>query len=101
MVLAAGPGPYRAKPARYALIAEAVFDVGYDPWPTPLAAAAQEAGSAVISGFDMLVHQAAGQVELMTGRPAPVGVMRAAGLTELARRLGVPAEAIHHEAFAL
>jgi shikimate dehydrogenase len=68
------------------LTARAVVDVGYDPWPTPLAAAAAAAGSVVISGYELLVHQAAGQVELMTGCPAPVAVMRAAGLAELDRR---------------
>jgi shikimate dehydrogenase len=72
-----------------ALAADGVFDVVYDPWPTPLAAAAGSAGSTVISGLDMLVHQAAGQVELMTGRPAPVGAMRTAGLAELARRRNI------------
>ncbi|MGB6456165.1 MAG: shikimate dehydrogenase [Streptosporangiaceae bacterium] len=66
--------------------ARAVVDVGYDPWPAPLAAAAAAAGSVVISGYELLVHQAAGQVELMTGHRAPVEVMRAAGLAELDRR---------------
>jgi shikimate dehydrogenase len=69
--------------------ADRVFDVVYDPWPTPLAVAAGDVGSTVISGFEMLVHQAAGQVELMTGQPAPVSAMRAAGLAELARRRNI------------
>ena len=69
-----------------AVTARAVVDVGYDPWPTPLAVAAAAAGSVVISGYELLVHQAAGQVELMTGHRAPVEVMRAAGLAELDRR---------------
>jgi shikimate dehydrogenase len=69
-----------------AVTARAVVDVGYDPWPTPLAAAAAEAGSVVISGYEVLVQQAAGQVELMTGLKAPVEAMRAAGLAELNRR---------------
>ena len=69
-----------------AVTARAVVDVGYDPWPTPLAVAAATAGSVVISGYELLVHQAAGQVELMTGHRAPVEVMRAAGLAELDRR---------------
>ncbi len=68
------------------LTARAVVDVGYDPWPTPLAAAAIGAGSVVISGYELLVHQAAGQVELMTGHQAPVAAMRNAGLAELDRR---------------
>jgi len=37
----------------------------------------------VISGFEMLVHQAAEQVHLMTGLPAPVEQMRAAGLAAM------------------
>ena len=68
------------------LAAEAVFDVVYDPWPTLLAATATVAGATVISGFELLLHQAAGQVELMTGQQAPVAAMRAAGLEELASR---------------
>lgn len=65
-----------------------VFDVVYAPWPTGLAEAARQAGAAVVGGFDLLVHQAARQVELMTGRhPAPVEAMRAAGLAELDRRM--------------
>jgi shikimate dehydrogenase len=64
----------------------AVFDVVYDPWPTPLAAAAAAAGCHVIGGLEMLVHQAARQVELMTGLPAPVATMRAAGQAALTGR---------------
>ncbi|MGO9779382.1 MAG: shikimate dehydrogenase [Streptosporangiaceae bacterium] len=70
----------------------AVFDVVYAPWPTPLARAAAAAGATVIGGFELLVQQAAGQFELMTGRhPAPVAAMRAAGLAELDRRAQAPA----------
>jgi shikimate dehydrogenase len=61
-----------------------VLDVVYAPWPTRLAMAAEAAGAVVVSGFAMLLHQAAGQVELMTGKPAP---LRAAGEAELARRI--------------
>jgi shikimate dehydrogenase len=60
--------------------APVVFDVVYDPWPTPLAAAAVASGATLVSGLDLLVHQAALQVELMTGvAQAPVAAMRAAG----------------------
>jgi len=72
-----------------AVRAEAVFDVGYDPWPTPLAQAAQTVGQVVISGFDLLVYQAVGQFELMIGQAAPVAAMRAAGLAELDRRRNI------------
>jgi shikimate dehydrogenase len=64
----------------------AVLDVVYHPWPTRLAAAALQAGIVAVSGFDLLVHQAAPQVELMTGQAAPLAAMRKAGLAELAGR---------------
>ena len=60
-----------------------LLDVVYAPWPTPLA---QAWAGQVIGGFEMLLHQAAAQVELMTGRGAPVAVMRAAGLAALEAR---------------
>jgi shikimate dehydrogenase len=55
-----------------------VFDVVYAPWPTPLAARAQAAGYRVVSGLDLLLHQAGHQVRLMTGAPAPLDAMRTA-----------------------
>ena len=64
----------------------AVLDVVYSPWPTRLALASAEAGAVVASGFAMLLHQAAAQVELMTAKPAPLEAMRAAGEAELAIR---------------
>ncbi|MEO6886438.1 MAG: shikimate dehydrogenase [Jatrophihabitantaceae bacterium] len=57
---------------------QTMLDVVYDPWPTALAVAVNAAGGAVLSGALMLLHQAAAQVELMTGEPAPVDEMRAA-----------------------
>ncbi|NJQ01520.1 shikimate dehydrogenase [Streptomyces zingiberis] len=66
-----------------------LFDVLYEPWPTPLAAAWAARGGAVLGGLDLLVHQAVLQVELMTGRvPAPLAAMRAAGEAALAARGG-------------
>jgi len=59
--------------------APVVFEVLYDPWPTPLAKAARAAGSTVVGGLDLLVHQAALQVALMTGHPGPLRAMRTAG----------------------
>ncbi len=59
-----------------------LFEVVYDPWPTPLAASVIEdadAGRVLVGGLDLLVHQAALQVELFTGRLPSVAVMRAAG----------------------
>jgi shikimate dehydrogenase len=57
---------------------QTVFDVVYDPWPSPLAAAAATARAQVVSGALMLLHQAAVQVALMTGADAPVAAMRLA-----------------------
>jgi shikimate dehydrogenase len=66
-----------------------LLDVVYDPWPTGLAAAWSAAGAIAVGGFVMLVHQAYGQVHLMTGKRPPVGEMRAAGEAELRRRHAV------------
>jgi shikimate dehydrogenase len=64
-----------------------LFDVLYDPWPTALAARWSMAGGAVVSGLDLLVHQAVLQVEQMTGRaPAPLDAMRGAGEKALSER---------------
>lgn len=64
--------------------APVVFDVIYDPWPTALAAAAE---GTVVSGLDLLVHQANLQVQLFTGTTLDlVDVMRAAGEQELRAR---------------
>lgn len=55
-----------------------LFDVVYDPWPTVAAAAWQRAGGRITSGLDLLVHQAVGQVRLMTGHDLPASVLYAA-----------------------
>ncbi|WP_282580294.1 shikimate dehydrogenase [Nocardioides sp. InS609-2] len=61
-----------------------LFEVLYSPWPTPLAAAAD--GRVLVSGLDLLVHQAALQFGLFTGVDAPLDAMRAAGEQALAAR---------------
>ena len=58
--------------------APVLLDAIYDPWPTPLAAAVAAAGGRVISGLQMLLHQAFAQVEQFTGLPAPRAAMIAA-----------------------
>ncbi|WP_306320634.1 MULTISPECIES: shikimate dehydrogenase [unclassified Streptomyces] len=61
-----------------------LFDVLYDPWPTPLAAAWERSGGAVVSGLDLLVHQAVFQFEQFTGETRPVlAAMREAGVKAL------------------
>ena len=67
--------------ARYAEALAGVpvlLDAIYDPWPTPLAQAVSRRGGEVISGLQMLLHQAFSQVEQFTGRPAPREQMTAA-----------------------
>jgi len=64
-----------------------VFEVVYEPWPTPLAAAAERSGRSVIHGLDLLVAQAVNQVVAMTGRfDVPVGAMRRAAEDALGAR---------------
>jgi len=50
-------------------------DLIYAPRPTAWLAAAAEAGALTVDGLGMLVHQAAAQLELWTGLPAPVDRM--------------------------
>ncbi|MCW2541220.1 MAG: shikimate / quinate 5-dehydrogenase family protein [Frankiales bacterium] len=57
---------------------QTLLDVIYHPWPTVLAHSFSARGGIVVSGAAMLLHQAARQVELMTGCAAPVEAMRAA-----------------------
>lgn len=70
--------------------AAVVFEVVYDPWPTPLAAAAGAAGQVTVGGLDLLAHQAVLQVELFSGRDGLgvqlLEVMRRAGERALASR---------------
>jgi len=67
-----------------------LLDVVYADWPTPLAREAARAGFGVVSGLHMLVHQAAEQFRLFTGREAPVEAMFAAGRAALGRAAGGP-----------
>jgi shikimate dehydrogenase len=82
----AAAGLYAQRIARRALLPRSLLDVIYHPWPTPLATAARQRGAAVAGGFDLLLHQAALQVHLMTNLPAPLAPMRAAGLAALESR---------------
>jgi shikimate dehydrogenase len=81
--------PARAQTAPVLTLAEpvrAVFDVIYDPWPTPLARSTR-GERVLVSGLDLLVHQAALQVALMTGADeVPLAAMRRAGEDALAER---------------
>ena len=51
-----------------------VYDLVYDPDPTPLVRAAETAGCPAIGGLEMLVAQAERQFEIWTGHRPPMGV---------------------------
>ncbi len=82
------PGAADALASRAWTDRQTLLDVVYDPWPTKVAAAVAAAGGALLSGALMLLHQAAAQVELMTGRSAPLDAMRSA-LTAVGPGCGV------------
>ncbi len=64
----------------------AVFDVVYDPWPTPLGAAAQREGRIGLNGLDLLAGQAVDQFFLFTGRQITFAQARSAAGREMSRR---------------
>jgi shikimate dehydrogenase len=61
-----------------------VVDLLYRPPVTPLLSAARAAGATAFGGLGLLLHQAALAFELWTARPAPLDVMSAAALAEVA-----------------
>lgn len=66
-----------------------LLDVIYSPRETALRSAFERNGGIVAEGTDMLIFQAAAQVQLMTGRAPKTDVMRGALEAELARRARV------------
>jgi shikimate dehydrogenase len=56
----------------------AVYDMIYRPAGTALLRAAQAAGCRTANGLGMLLHQGALALEIWSGRPAPVEIMRRA-----------------------
>jgi shikimate dehydrogenase len=63
-----------------------VADLIYAPATTPLLAAARRRGAATANGLGMLINQAARQLAIWTGRPAPIEAMSAAALAALSQR---------------
>ena len=55
-----------------------VVDLVYSSGSTQLLTAARAHGARTLDGLDILVAQGALSLELWTGRPAPLDVMRAA-----------------------
>ncbi len=56
----------------------AAYDMIYRPATTPFLAAAKQAGCRIANGVGMLLYQGAKALEIWTGKPAPVAVMRQA-----------------------
>ena len=73
-------------PAKWLHAGQVVCDLTYNPRETVLLRAAAGQGARTLDGTGMLVHQGALAWEYWTGRVAPLPVMRAALLRELARR---------------
>jgi shikimate dehydrogenase len=63
---------------------QVAVDLLYKPAITPFLERAREAGAMWFGGLGLLVHQAALSFELWTGQVAPLDVMSAAALAELA-----------------
>jgi shikimate dehydrogenase len=72
--------------AAVARSAPVIFDAVYHPWPSPLASAAAAAGKAAVSGLDLLIGQAVGQIRLMTGADLDPEVLYRAGREALSDR---------------
>ena len=58
--------------------ARAVYDMVYRPAETPLLKEAKAAGCRIANGLGMLLYQGAKALEIWTGMPAPIEIMRRA-----------------------
>jgi shikimate dehydrogenase len=63
-----------------------LLEVAYDPWPTGLAASWLTAGGRVISGLEMLLHQALAQVRIFVGGDSITPLVREAEVLAAMRR---------------
>ncbi|NQX28560.1 shikimate dehydrogenase [Microbacteriaceae bacterium VKM Ac-2854] len=57
-----------------------LFDVAYSPWPSPLGTVWSAAGSPVVSGLSMLLHQALVQVRIFVAGDPAVAIAGEAGV---------------------
>lgn len=63
-----------------------VYDLIYDPDPTPLMRAAADAGVETIGGIEMLIAQGERQFEIWTGQRPPAGLFRDAAAAAIRDR---------------
>ncbi len=66
--------------------AAVVFDAIYHPWPTPLMRSTQADGRPLVTGLDLLAHQAVLQVALLTGMPVDPQILHDAAIEALSNR---------------
>lgn len=86
VVSAVTAGAADARSVEISDCAPVIFDAIYDPWPTPLAEAAERAGRAVLNGLDLLTEQAVLQIELMTGHRVDSALLLRVARSALAAR---------------
>jgi len=82
-----GDGPASPVPEGALRAGQVVFDAVYNPYETKLLRDAAAVGATVVHGTEMLLHQAAAQFRLFTGRAAPVEQMRAAMMKVVLEKL--------------
>ena len=63
-------------PEEYILPHQFYFDAAYNPDKTQFLLNAQTKGCRVLNGLGMSLYQGTAQIELWTGKPAPVEAMR-------------------------
>lgn len=71
-----GQSPF---PKQYMKKEKLYFDACYNPARTRFLLDAEEAGGRILNGLGMSLYQGAAQIELWTGKPAPVEEMRQIG----------------------
>lgn len=71
---------------RWAECATTIFDVVYDPWPTPIGVAASALHRRALSGLDLLAGQAVDQFYWLTGQRVTFEMCLSAAELELRRR---------------
>lgn len=63
-------------PAEYILSYQLYFDAAYNPEKTQFLLNAEAKGCRILNGLGMSLYQGVAQIELWTGKPAPVEAMR-------------------------
>ena len=95
MIPLIGMLPDRGTPVPDALLHRGLWvaDAVYTPLWTPLLTAAKAKGAEIMTGRDLLVHQAADAFELFTGLVPPIAEMGNAFDAVMAKRYAAPSTA--------